>query len=354
MPRWVGLRPDDFNIGQWIESSCKKYISSRKFDDLIFVAMNKAAETKSFKYSANYLSTYFSEIFTGSKAFAYTTNTYDKETIRLNREKTDILLCSVGSRSTQLSYIDEWLHKAKKQAINSSEFIGDFCLSPIDASGHLLYQPADLLKDIEENLDPYPCFELLKDIKASNTKIILPVYVSQEKKKKNENCPTGKEFVTATLLRSQILTDCILSTELAKNIEQSIGKYLVKRTSRPSKMDYACVAFFLSTTTKNTLLPRMIRITDWRHRSCLMIRCLLPLGNRMKFPKSLLVNLRTKTLISIWKKLTGRFEFKLDEQEFVFDMPKPTVRRPGQWSLITAGWLPSLLTILSTKRKTKK
>ncbi len=283
----VGLvcGPMTFNIGQWIESSCKKYISSRKFDDLIFVAMNKAAETKSFKYSANYLSTYFSEIFTGSKAFAYTTNTYDKETIRLNREKTDILLCSVRSRSTQLSYIDEWLHKAKKQAINSSEFIGDFCLSPIDASGHLLYQPADLLKDIEENLDPYPCLESLKDIKASNTKIILPVYVSQEKKKKNENCPTGKEFVTATLLRSQILTDCILSTELAKNIEQSIGKYLVKRPHDPSKMDYACVAFLLSTTTKNTLFPRMIRITDWRHRSCLMIRCLLPLGNRMKFPK---------------------------------------------------------------------
>lgn len=332
----VGLvcGPLTFNIGRWIEKYRSKYIQKKDFNDLIFVAMNKAAETKSFKFSANYLVTYFSEIFSGSKSFAYTINKYDRERIQLNRERIDILLCSVGSRSTKLSYVDEWLQQYKQETVKSRDFIGDFCLNPIDSRGHLLQEPLDFMQDIEENLDPYPRFKWLYDLKDNNMKIILPVFVHQDKHKQGGS--TGKELVTTTLLRSQIVTDCILSTNLAKNLEQSIGKYLIQSTSRSSKSGLCiCNAVSLDDNREH-----QITVHDPYNRlaSSYIFDDTLPVPSREsdEIPQLIISELADEDTHFNWQERTGRFEYILDDKKFVFEVGKSSVRRPGQWALITA------------------
>jgi hypothetical protein len=221
----VGLicGPMTFRTADWIN----KHRSSvfKKHDDfskVIFVAMNKAAETDSFKYSANYLVAFFSSIFPGSQAIAYTSNPYDKNLIDYHRTFINILLCSAGSRNfSEQNYIDIWCSKMKgissQELILPSNCIGDFCLTPIDVNGHTISEPA-IFKQLVGTLDPYPLFERLGDIKDKKTrpKIIFPVSTFSEREKtkrydSQETKTTGKEMVTKAVLHTDVIDTCILT-----------------------------------------------------------------------------------------------------------------------------------------------
>src|ERR1051325_8431236 len=119
----------------------------RRYPEVRFVAMNRAAESDSFQYSANYLATLLSAAFPDSKPTAYTFNDYDKPVIDNARRNVDILLCSAGPYSVpelergepEQGYLPRWWNRATAQQGSTdrlpSDCIGDCCLIPIDLQG---------------------------------------------------------------------------------------------------------------------------------------------------------------------------------------------------------------------------
>jgi methylase of polypeptide subunit release factors len=331
-----------FNVIDWI-SRHRKFSRRDDFSRLAFVAMNKAAEADGFKYSANYLVTFFSEVFQGSDSVAYTFNPYDRAIIDSNRRSVDILLCSAGSRNSE-NYIDEWRsHMRGTKAADlvlPDNCVGDFGLTPIDADGRAISNPS-FLELLKSNIDPYPQFRHIRHIKDNRRMtLIFPVSTSSQTRSRNsiDYRITGKEMVTRAVLRSGIADVCILSRVLAENLERAISGYLLDRISARQSNCGAlriCSAISFADNQEHT-----IRIHD-PHGRVDQTRCRIdptlqpPLDPFSEIPEIIISELLDEDAGYDWVKGIGDFEFNIDGSPYRFSVNKE-VRRPGQWALITA------------------
>lgn len=344
----VGLvcGPMVHKTGEWIKKN-SRLTSGKDFSNVRFVAMNRAAEADNFKYSANYLVTFFSEIFPKSSLRAYTSNSYDKKEIDDNRANVDILLCSAGPLSVgsifhaEQSYISGWFGKLTN-ATFPQECIGDFCLTPINSKGKTVKLKQGLL----ESIDPYPQFKSLTDIKS--TTIIFPVNTRRFARNEKKPLLTGKELVSKTILQSNIVDICILNSELGENLDKSIGNYVIKAVSNKryySTQNRACFAY---------LLQDNDEVTDSEHnKSDNILRTIVAYDpvNRLddldcstdsepsihadEIPQIIFSEIVDEAQKYDWKQDTGEFKYTIDTNDFSFYVDKG-VRRPGQWGLVTA------------------
>jgi hypothetical protein len=248
--------PMALHLAEWIKKT--KRVEKGEYSRLIFVAMNKAGEKATYSLSANYLVTFFANIFTRSRPFAYTSNRYDQEDIRSHRNKIDILLCSVGSsKANERTYLEKWLENISKGPIGEAafkeSFVGDFCLTPIDADGKLAANP-EMEKLICDELDPFPRwideksgkpvqYRLLSYIKQFKQAdeipyVIFPVNTSPKGPAQKNNTSkimypiTEKEITTRAVLRSGVVNVCVLDAILAKNLVNAVGGFLIHHISK--------------------------------------------------------------------------------------------------------------------------
>ena len=344
----VGLvcGPMVHKTGEWIKKN-PRLISGKDFGNLRFVAMNKAAEADHFKYSANYLVTFFSEIFPKSSLRAYTSNAYDKKEIDSNRTDVDILLCSAGPLAAnsnfhaEQSYISGWYSKLTNTAF-PKECIGDFCLTPINSRGKTVKLKQGLL----EAMDPYPQFKSLTDIKS--TTIIFPVNTGRISRNEKKPSLTGKELVSKTILQSNIVDTCILNSELGDNLDKSIGNYVIKAVSSKryhATHNRACFAYRLQDNTeiadleKNETDNTLHTIVAYDPRNRLDdLDCSTdsePSIHSDEIPQIIFSELVVEDQKYDWEQDTGEFKYTIGTNNFSFYVDKG-VRRPGQWGLVTA------------------
>ena len=347
----VGLvcGPMVYKTGEWIKRN-RRFITKKDFSNLMFVAMNRAAESDNFKYSANYLVTFFSEIFPKSTSRAYTSNAYDEAGIEENRTNADILLCSAGpltgnsSAHSEPSYISGWFNKLTQSEF-PQECIGDFCLVPINSKG----QTVQIREGLLESMDPYPQFENLNDIKSAT--VLFPVntnrsFSSNEKKA----CLTGKELIAKTVLQSNIVDLCVLSTQLGDNLDKSIGNYVIQAVSqeRPySNSNRACFAFRLEDVTdplnyektKHDHTLHTIIVYDPKDRLD-SLDCATeskPSLHPEEIPQIIFSEIVDEDHGYDWKQESGEFKYTVNHHDYTFRVDQG-VRRPGQWGLVTAQW----------------
>ncbi len=214
---------------------------SKKYLHLVFVAMNRAAESKEFKFSANYLVELLASAFPESKSVAYTANPYDVEAVNSHRQSVDILLCSIGSyNSGPPGYLQIWLDQLNKSSRRSlrlpGQSIGDFCLVPIDASGRSLLDALPA-QDVFNCIDPYPRFAALSDLKGKQYSVILPINIERPSepavsRSAQHGKLTGKEAVAQTVLQSGIVSTCVLERHLATSLANAVGDYVVETVSK--------------------------------------------------------------------------------------------------------------------------
>ena len=344
----VGLvcGPMIHKTGEWIKRN-PGLISGKDFSNLRFVAMNKAAEADSFKYSANYLATYFSEIFPKSSLWAYTANAYDKKEIDDTRAKVDILLCSAGPLSmnsvfhAEQSYISRWYNKLTNTSF-PQECIGDFCLTPINSNG----KEVKLRDGVLESIDPYPQFHSLTDIES--TTIIFPVNTRRFSKNEKKPSLTGKELISKTILQSNIVDTCILNSELGDNLDKSIGNYVIKAVSNKkyfSTYNRACFAYRIQDNTEITDLEisksdkTLHTIVAYDPRNRLDdLDCTTesePSIHSDEIPQIIFSELVDEAQKYDWELDSGEFKYTIGNNDFSFYVDKG-VRRPGQWGLVTA------------------
>ncbi len=319
---------------------------------IVFVAMNKAADADAFQLSANYLATYFAEVFRGSSAIAYTHNPYDRDQIDDHRRRVDILLCSAGGRSSrELNYLERWLDKRKGHggpgpALQPPPgYIGEFCLTPIDESGWAVRSP-EFSPQLEADLDPYPRFARLADLQ--NVTVIFPVNTSGPQREaapaaRHEPHLTGKELVTDVVLRSGAVTTCILPKPLAVNLAAAIGGHLLTRVSAPDrdKPVRRCQALRFSDAQLLSIpvYDPLNRIDETLCPSDGVLQ-----AEKLSFrerPKILFSEYREEAARYDWTQEAGIIEFEVDNRRAPFSLT-PDVRRPGQWSLVTCqivAWL---------------
>ncbi|HYG34647.1 MAG TPA: methyltransferase, partial [Clostridia bacterium] len=309
------------------------------FRRVVFVAMNRAAEARSYQWSANYLATLLASTFRNSEAIAYTPNDYDKQIIDEARLSVDILLCSAGSHAQ--SYLDMWLKNSTAGGDPMpqlpQDYVGDFCLTPIDAAGHALQ--GDVAKAISDRLDPYPRFQHLSELgRNERCTIIFPVNVGGELgfHRSGSVYPTGKEVVAKAILRSGIVSVCVLEKPLASNLVQAVGDYLLAATSkvetnRPVRL---CTAFPLVDEEK----PREIYV----HDPCGRLDSVCAVDPRLSskgcsstiIPKIIISEMTREASSYDWSSTSGQMTFRLDECDLTFAL-KNGVRKPGHFSLTT-------------------
>jgi len=217
----------------------RRLIPSGPYDDLRFVALNKAGEAESYQLSANFIATLLSSLFNGSKAIGYTFNEYDSHA---STRSVDILLCSAGA--AHHSYVARWLGQLRAWSLQRghrivpdlpNNYVGDFCLQPIDANGVLVGDPG-LIEALRAGLDPAPSFETLTDVIALRRDLILPVHLSADgiagrAGNRTGHGVTGKEAVVRAILRSGIVSDCVCDRVVARNLATAVGEYLFEAVS---------------------------------------------------------------------------------------------------------------------------
>lgn len=329
----------------WISENLR--LKRNKYDRVVFVAMNKAGEMDSYYYSANYLVTLFSKIFSGSSMIAYTHNRYDCTALNDYRNNVDILLCSVGSTSSdEKTYLETWLKhfmpgfSFEKQ---DNRCIGDFCLTPVDADGKL-FANSHIERLIREELDPYPTLRYIREIKSSNGKpfVIFPIHTAPNQINQIGDDPsnffntTGKELIARAVLRASVANVCILDSRLAINLEKAVGGFLIYRIS-PKPIDNHPLrkAKAYDLVKKE---DREITIFDPNYRldrntlDCVYDESLhRPAKMEDMIPSIVISEITYEDKNYDWLVGEGYFEYHLDGMPYRFAVEKD-VRRPGSWA----------------------
>lgn len=341
-----------YRTAAWLEQHCD-LVSGIDGQQIVFVAMNKAADSDAFNLSANYLASYFAKVFPGSEATAYTDNLYDRNRIERSRQSVDILLCSAGGRSYhEKNYLDRWFSKVPGESKKGIEpppgYIGEFCLTPIDQDGWALHDTS-FFQQVKEHLDPYPLFTRLADLRQQEMNVIFPVNATPPKqemdKKPNrqDSILTGKELVTDVVLRSGVATTCILPKPLAENLAKAIGGYLIEKVSAPEdqKLLRRCQALHFAQN-ESSLIPAYDAFGRIDETVCTTDSVLR--AERFSFrerPKIILSEYNHEAEHYDWTLEDGVIEFEINGKKYGFTLYKD-VRRPGQWSLVTSqivSWL---------------
>jgi predicted RNA methylase len=304
-----------------------------------FVAMNKAAESEDFKYSANFLVTALADCFNDSKPIAYTFNDYDRERLNAARRSVDILLCSAGAiRDSRQSYLNIWFDKRKRFSQTTHtlppECIGDFCLQPIDADGRLVGTPG-LLDDLREQLDPYPQFETLSEKSQQRSHVIFPVGVAFEADGRDGQ-RGGKQAITRTVLASGVVDDCILDRWLARDLVRALGDYLLESISKheEDKPVRSCYARRLGRDGGK----RPFHIYDPVGRAdavCKVDDELRSSERKIETIPDVVISESYSDLAGFdFAQAEGLYRCKLDGNQYDFDVHRG-VRKPGQFSMAT-------------------
>lgn len=333
--------PMVFNTIEWLR---KHFRANRRvnYTRLHFVAMNKAAESESFRYSGNYQVAALSEIFPDSNALAYTDSIYNREKFDERRAGVDILLCSVGASAVgeQKNYINRWLGNIPADKIGAAGldkgYIGDFCLTPIAMDGRAAYDPA-MGELIKAHLDPFPRFNYVRDIKPDKIPyVIFPIYTNEPDGGVKSFPITGKELISQAVLRSGVVDVCVLNPVLARNLERSIGRLIFKKIA-PAVDEVShlrrCKVHDLKRNEE-----REISIYDPYGRiealGCEKDETLQPQAITASLPSMIISELKGEDKDYDWGKGEGLFKYNINSVEFAFYVDR-FVRRPGQWALIS-------------------
>jgi hypothetical protein len=341
-----------YRTAAWLEQHCD-LVSGIDGQRIVFVAMNKAADSDAFNLSANYLASYFAKVLPGSEVTAYTDNLYDQNRIERSRQSVDILLCSAGGRSYhEKNYLDRWFSKVPSENKKGIElppgYIGEFCLTPIDRDGWALRETS-FFQQVQEHLDPYPLFTRLADLRQQKMTVIFPVNATppeQEMDKqpnRQDSILTGKELVTDVVLRSGVVTTCILPKPLAENLAKAIGGYLIEKVSAPEdqKPLRRCQALHFA---KNESSPIPVYDAFGRIDETVCTTDSVLRAERFSFkerPKIIFSEYNHEVEHYDWTREDGVIVFEINSEKYGFTLNKD-VRRPGQWSLVTSqivSWL---------------
>jgi methylase of polypeptide subunit release factors len=322
----------------------KLLAATANYANVSFVAMNRAAESDSFQFSASYLATLLSTAFPNSKAVAYTFNTYDIDAINSARNAVDILLCSAGTYpNVPEGYVQIWCKKALTGRSTSQTLptncIGDFCLIPIDAEGCVVGDDV-LIKKLHEEIDPFPLFARLADLKGKST-VVLPINIERKSEHAgrgpgNGGGLTGKETVAKTVLHSGIVDVCVLERALAKNLAAALGDYVLATVSKPVPNEPMrfCRAYHF----RDFAGLRDFYVYDPLSRIDAV--CEIRQQDRPKpcslsvIPQIIISESQKESERYDFKKKSGFFDYCLDGGEHAFAVDKG-VRKPGQFSLVT-------------------
>ncbi len=336
-----------------------KLLNRLNISTIQFVAMNKAGESNSYFYSANYLVAAFSLLFSSKSkssplkdtSIAYTNNPYNQNLIDNSRQKIDILFCSISPiEGDKQSYIAEWLtsmSEASNQLGNLYSSIGDFCLIPINTEGYAVGSE-EFKSELKNIIDPYPNFDWIGEVKRSaqynRPKIILPIQTDTTGSKEVEINNhvykiTKKELIAKTILKSGIVDLCILNKSLAENLSLSLGFFLLIETSKLNTETRIrrCKAFSFTKNTEVTILAydpfnRLEKVCNVNEKE------LKDVHEQPRHAPELIIseipNAENHGKHFIWSTGVGIFNLDVYGKTVEIEVDKH-VRKPGQWALIT-------------------
>jgi SAM-dependent methyltransferase len=197
-----------------------------------FLAMNKSVDLGAPSLSADYLVTFLSQLFSNSRAIPY-----ELDRATTPRHAVDILVCSVGKWHGNER--ESWLKLRLASAgllhnTSLDDCVGDFCLQPVDLDGRKTGDDR-VASFLATDIDPRPVFARLTDLASQKSEVILPISISTRpstwREAGAERTLTGKEAVTKAVLRSGVVSKCILPKPLARNLRDSLGRHLLYSVS---------------------------------------------------------------------------------------------------------------------------
>jgi release factor glutamine methyltransferase len=190
---------------------------------VVFVALNAAAISRRYAYTANYLVTRLSEIFEHSSHLVCLPNATpvqsDQYADTIKRMR--LVLGGAGGRD---GFLKEWLASGftPPRAL-PSEAVGDFCYLPITERGEVV-EPQD--REMAEAMEALYVQPRIKHVSQLGAKIVLPL-VGQPQEL-DGSTTTKKGLVGHTVLKRANVGPCILSQSVANDLlaEQLCGYVL--------------------------------------------------------------------------------------------------------------------------------
>jgi 16S rRNA G966 N2-methylase RsmD len=323
--------------------SIKRYFHT-EHERIKFVAMNKAADRIDYEYSANYLISQFKRIFK-CKSAAYTPNICDKANIEEDQNEIGILLCSAGpiygeDRSWLIKWIEYNNKYDSKFPLQPKDCVGDFCLTPINFTGRFSGS-IELKNKIGEFIDPHPSFQSLGEltgIKLKNTmKIIFPIN-SDLLIADNGIKITQKELIADLVLRSNCIDTCIIGKELAENLINLLGWFLIDKISNITEKNIYRIANGYDFKTNNC--NNNIIIYDPKNRLNNKFQIYDKENNtidyKKEYPDIIFSEFNGEDNGFNFKTHSGFFEFAVEGDKYQINIPSENVRKPGQWTLATS------------------